>query len=349
MEIMTAMQNVQYYIADFSTLAPAWFILATNKILRHQIAFYFCAMKPEDIARTATVQIKNRFSAPFYQLFGFSAINYIIHSAAYYIVIRMPNTPFFLPFTSLWPSHGPIPTFLYMILYYSAAAIHLYSVCLSFNRFTVFILKIGYQKFWKKYINYFLLFCLLAPFLTIWQFMFTDVWMKPDRWADFDGLRYFTQGNLAAIPWMDQARNLGLILAITSVLSFLSNLYVVFRLFRQRFCSKNFGQAGKVSPQDTKMCIYTILIFATEVVSCIQQFAFSIVTDDAVLDAMFNIQYYIADFSTLAPAWFILATNKTLRHQIAFYFCAMKPIARSSTVQSIQPSYSNTARNTNHK
>uniref|UniRef100_A0AC35FLQ5 Serpentine receptor class gamma n=1 Tax=Panagrolaimus sp. PS1159 TaxID=55785 RepID=A0AC35FLQ5_9BILA len=120
------------------------------------------------------------------------------------------------------------------------------------------------------------------------------------------------------------------------------NLYVVAQLLRQRFCLKKIGQTGKVSPQDTKMCIYTILIFATEVVSCIQQYAFITVTDMEIMTAMQNVQYYIADFSTLAPAWFILATNKTLRHQIAFYFCAMKPedIARTATVQSILQSNS---------
>uniref|UniRef100_A0A914XTU8 Serpentine receptor class gamma n=1 Tax=Panagrolaimus superbus TaxID=310955 RepID=A0A914XTU8_9BILA len=174
--------------------------------------------------------------------------------------------------------------------------------------------------------------------------------MKPDKWSNVEGIRYLSQANPAAIPWMDQSRNLAIILTVTSVLSFLMNMYVVVRLLRQRFCLKSVGgQSKKVSPQDTKMCIYTILIFSTEIISCIQQYAFITVTDDETMVAMFNIQYFIADFSTLAPAWFILATNKSLRHQIALYFCAMKPedIIQTTTVQSIPNSNSNL--NTNGK
>uniref|UniRef100_A0A914PPI0 Uncharacterized protein n=1 Tax=Panagrolaimus davidi TaxID=227884 RepID=A0A914PPI0_9BILA len=76
---------------------------------------------------------------------------------------------------------------------------------------------------------------------------------------------------------------------------------------------------NKISSQDIKMFIYSLLIFFIEICGCIQQ---SLLTFgyDIFLEAVASTQWILADVGTIAPVWFILATNKQLRQEIANLF-----------------------------
>ena len=113
---------------------------------------------------------KNNFSGSFYKLFGCSAINYLIQSIFYYFTLRFSYTPVFFPLVKDCAKSSWIYPIMYIFMFYSAAALHLYSVALSFNRFTVFIFKAGYAKFWKRWLKYILGFCILFPVCFAWHF-----------------------------------------------------------------------------------------------------------------------------------------------------------------------------------
>ena len=49
------------------------------------------------------------------------------------------------------------------------------------------------------------------------------------------------------------------------------------------------------------------------------QYAFITATDFNFIMAMFEIQFYVVDITTLAPAWFIFFTHQGLRKQIALF------------------------------
>ena len=44
------------------------------------------------------------------------------------------------------------------------------------------------------------------------------------------------------------------------------------------------------------------------------------ITDEMVIEAMFDLQPFLVDIGTLAPAWFILFTNRVIQKQIMDYF-----------------------------
>ena len=93
------------------------------------------------------------------------------------------------------------------------------------------------------------------------------------------------------------------------------------------------------------MLIYSILIFLMEFVSCVQQVFFLLKNYLKLSEIFFQYlvyidlpgivkftvlyQFIIVDIITLAPAWFILATNKQLRQAIVnmcFGTTAINPI-----------------------
>lgn len=212
---------------------------------------------------------KSKFSGSFYKIFGCSAINYMIHATIYYFVLRVPTTPSFLPFVRTWPKRGPLLVAMFMILYYSAMANHLYSVLMSFNRFTVFILKIRYKPFWQKYVKWFILVCVLSPFLGVWQFILTDIVIEPDFDDQPNGTVHLTRFNKDVVPWMNHASILFYELCITASFSLFMNVVVVIYLIKQKYFHT--AQSQAVSSQDIKMFIYSVLVFSTEVISIIQQ------------------------------------------------------------------------------
>uniref|UniRef100_A0A914QI87 Serpentine receptor class gamma n=1 Tax=Panagrolaimus davidi TaxID=227884 RepID=A0A914QI87_9BILA len=199
-------------------------------------------------------------------------------------------------------------------------ATHLFNLALSFNRFTVFLLRQNYQKFWNKNLRKVLAFCFLFPVLLVWHIPFTDIYVAQNNVFDSHSLRYVTEGNEDAISWMNNPRNTAILLSISSVLSLFMNLYVLTRLVIHKLCSKKeVTQIQRnITPQDIKLFIYTLLLFGTE-----YSFVASAEDYNFIL-SMLDIQCYLIDFITLAPAWFILFTHKILRRQIGIFFGLVK-------------------------
>lgn len=118
---------------------------------------------------------KQKFSASFYWIFGFSAINYILHAVVYYFLIRFTAIPAFFTFLQNSPKENFFYPIFYALLYYSGHGIHLYSLMISFNRFTIFILKTRYDTFWRNYLKYILYLCVFGPLIFIWNFPFMNI------------------------------------------------------------------------------------------------------------------------------------------------------------------------------
>lgn len=217
-------------------------------------------------------KIKHKFSGSFYKLLGFSAMYNLISSIIYFLNIRMMKTPIFIPFVNTWGTRGVLVTFLHTFTWYLTNATHLFNFMLPFNRFTVFFLRTSYQKFWTRYLKIFLGFCVLFPILLIWHIPFTDIFIKLENDSNVDGTRYLTELHPEVIGWMNNPRNFAVLITLTSSMSLLMNIYVIVKLMQQRYCQSFESQLqGKVSPQDIKLTMYSMLIFATEVVNCAQQ------------------------------------------------------------------------------
>uniref|UniRef100_A0A914QKM7 Serpentine receptor class gamma n=1 Tax=Panagrolaimus davidi TaxID=227884 RepID=A0A914QKM7_9BILA len=302
-------------------------------------------------------RVKFKFSGSFIQLFGYSALIYLFSSFAYYFEIRVVKTPLFLPFVKSWGIRNFLITILHTFIWYLADATHLFNLALSFNRFTVFLLRQNYQKFWNKNLRKVLAFCFLFPVLLVWHIPFTDIYVAQNNVFDSHSLRYVTEQNEDAISWMNNPRNTAILLSISSVLSLFMNLYVLVRLIIHKLCSKKEVTQiqGNITPQDIKLFIYTLLLFGTEVINCCQQviifnnshlrevnpfsqmdfnpyhtrvslqYSFVTATEDYYfILSILDIQCYLIDIITLAPAWFILFTHKILRRQIGIFFGLVK-------------------------
>uniref|UniRef100_A0A914YQZ1 7TM GPCR serpentine receptor class x (Srx) domain-containing protein n=1 Tax=Panagrolaimus superbus TaxID=310955 RepID=A0A914YQZ1_9BILA len=121
----------------------------------------------------------------------------------------------------------------------------------------------------------------------------TDIYVAMNNVWDPNSLRYITEGKGDAIPWMNNPRNTAILMSITSVLSFGMNLYVLIRILMHKLGSK-------------------------------KEYAFIAATDYNFILSMFDVQMYLIDITTLAPAWFILFTHKILRRQIGIFFGLVK-------------------------
>ena len=208
---------------------------------------------------------RQNYSSSFYKIFWFSVINYIIHSASYYFVYRFTTIPMLRSFLETWPAESIWYPIIYIIMHYSAGAIHTYNLALSFNRATVFLYKNQHVLFWKRNLKFILAFCLLLPLIFVWTFPFIGikniptgiyiVYLGPTTW-DF-------------VPWVNISRNLLIEISITSLLSLIMNLFVIYNLIKRRYSVPN-GRR-KASSQDSTMIVYSMLIFSTEAFSCMQQ------------------------------------------------------------------------------
>ena len=216
-------------------------------------------------------RMKQKFSGSFCKLFGAASIYYFIYSIIYYLNVRVTTAPIIIPFVKSWGVRGFLPTFLQTASFYLLNCTHLFSASLSLNRFTVFALRASYQPFWDRYLKYIIGFCVLYPLGLVWHIPFTDVYLQLANESDPTGRSYIAECHPETFEWMNNARNTAILITFTASSSLVMNVYVITRMLEQRFCYGNRQQIlARVSPQDIKMSIFTMLIFATEVVNCVQ-------------------------------------------------------------------------------
>lgn len=209
---------------------------------------------------------KSKFTSSFYSLFGFSAINYVIHALCYFILYRFTKIRLVFGFLETWPSESIFYLFIYGASFYSFFASHTYTLAISFNRFTIFILKTEYNSFWKKYLKFILALCVFGPLIFVWSFPFIGIKNKP-----IDGYGAYIASTITDFaPWWQASRNSVIEIIITSMISLGMNIYVIFSIFKRRYYDKN-NTVLLISPQDSALIPYTLLIFVTEIFNCIQQ------------------------------------------------------------------------------
>ena len=208
---------------------------------------------------------KHNYTGSFYWLFGFSAINNLIQSSTYYIIYRFTRIPLLNSYLETWPQESLWYIIVYTAMYYSAYAIHTYSLALSFNRITVFLFKNRHVLFWKRNLKFILAFCVLGPLVFVWTFPFIEIRNQPSAgWAV-----YIVPTITDFAPWFQRSRNLFIEILFTSITSLIMNLCFLFGIVNWRYSA-----AHHITHLDVMMFVFNMLIFSTEAFSCMQQVGF---------------------------------------------------------------------------
>lgn len=211
--------------------------------------------------------VKHKFSSSFYGLFGFSAINYIFHSVSYYILFRLINIPFFFSFVESWPNENILYLIGYAIGYYAFAVTNFCNLAISFNRFTIFILKNSYNTFWIRWLKWIIFGCIIIPIVFICNLPFLGI----QKIKTSDTVFYIGQTVYDFLPWWQPWQIMFYRLAIISVLSLIMNSYVIYSLVKRK---SNNSNSIQLSNQDSAAIAYNLLIFAIELFQCILQVCF---------------------------------------------------------------------------
>ncbi|KAE9553374.1 hypothetical protein FO519_003437 [Halicephalobus sp. NKZ332] len=256
-----------------------------------------------------------KFAGSFFNIWVSSAVNNLVCSILYFLTFRGAKAPALVGFYSIFPESGGFVTLILFVVYCTGAAQVVLDLILCFNRFTVVWLEARHVAFWKRYCKIFLFLAFLYPILTSWEAWFFDVRVLPVNASDLTQGYNWVPINPGAIPWMPIPLIVSGTVVITSTLSFLMNCYVCWYLLKQK---KNKNGKKAVSKHDTRLFLYNLLIFFTQLVQL-------------------YLQFFVMDVNSLAPAWFILFMSSTLRTSIAEVFGNGKTPLSIITVHSINP------------
>uniref|UniRef100_A0AC35ESX4 Serpentine receptor class gamma n=1 Tax=Panagrolaimus sp. PS1159 TaxID=55785 RepID=A0AC35ESX4_9BILA len=216
-------------------------------------------------------KFKTQFYGSFYKIFGLSAIFNVICSILYNLQVRFPQTPALISIVHSWGSRSFFVTFLQTGIWYTYNVAHLLNFFISFNRFTVFLLKIHYNAFWRKWLSYFIGICLIVPCFLMWHVPFTDIYLKPKYSSDPNGLWNYATGHPEIFSWMSASRFTVFLLTGTASCSLIFNCYVILQLVKDNFTPTS---QKKTSKQDIKLSFYAMVVFASDMIYCVQQVNF---------------------------------------------------------------------------
>ena len=215
---------------------------------------------------------KRSFDSSFYWIFGFSAINNIFHAISYYFTFRLTRIPLLYSWLATWPSESIYYVIIYTIMCYSASALRIYNFVLSFNRVTIFLLKSKHVSFWKQNLKYILAGCVLGPIIFVWNFPFLGIQNIPmEGWVVFIGPTITD-----FVPWWERAQNLFILILVTSIAELLMNFYFIYGVFKWRYSVTSANHHSSVTKENKMMFLYSMLVFFTEALSCIQQVSISV-------------------------------------------------------------------------
>uniref|UniRef100_A0A914QGG9 Uncharacterized protein n=1 Tax=Panagrolaimus davidi TaxID=227884 RepID=A0A914QGG9_9BILA len=103
----------------------------------------------------------------------------------------------------------------------------------------------------------------------MWHVPFTDIYLKPKYANDPNGLWNYATGNPEIFPWMMSASRLTVFLLTgTASCSLVFNSYVILQLVKDNFTPIS---QKKTSKQDVKLSFYAMVVFASDMIYCVQQ------------------------------------------------------------------------------
>uniref|UniRef100_A0A914QIQ2 7TM GPCR serpentine receptor class x (Srx) domain-containing protein n=1 Tax=Panagrolaimus davidi TaxID=227884 RepID=A0A914QIQ2_9BILA len=160
--------------------------------------------------------------------------------------------------------------------------------------------------------------------------------MKPRNISDPEGLKRFGIGKPENFSFMNTAEFTVYLLTVTTSISFIFNIYVVFQLAKDKFI-KNITdlEKKKILTQDIKLAAYTLIVFASDLIYCVQQYIKKASINDQSFVFNIHVQVAIADITVLTPIWFMILSNQTLQKNIVATFFACNLLNNVTPVTSL--------------
>ena len=279
---------------------------------------------------------KINFSTSFYKLFCLSAvINFIFHITSYFF-FRATEIPFLIPVFKSLPENGFFMTLIPVIAYHTGVASAFVDFFISLNRFTVILLKEKFKEFWRKMMPWVYAIVLIVPNLCTWHLWLTDVRNKPYNESDIEQGYYWDENAKDNVPWMQNSRNMSIVIFGCVFPACFMNFYVCFHLIKRKL-SKNSLPAIYDEKQNIQLLIFTFLIFLNEICLGFVMMSFTLSTDQVFLVNIYYYMGYMFDVVALTPAWFLFIVDGMLRNSI-FKICASEEISAASIPSGIATS-----------
>ncbi|KAE9555229.1 hypothetical protein FO519_001579 [Halicephalobus sp. NKZ332] len=294
------------YMFDVVALTPAWFLFVMNKSLRDAI-FQMGVFKKILNKKSSTIVIVASLHS---ETNTISNINQSISRTK-----SLPEIGFFM-------------TFIPVICYHCGVAVSLIDFFISLNRFTVILMKVNHKEFWRKIMPWIYVIVLILPNLFTWHFWLTDIRNEMYNASDPDQGYYWDQYATENVPWMQNSRNMSIVIFGCAFPSCCMNFYVCFHLIKQKL-SKTYSTSTYSEKQNVQLLIYTLLIFITEIGLGFVMLSFTVSTDAVFLEYVYSYMHYMFDIVSLAPAWFLFIVDGMIRTAI-FQICVSKNISNTA-------------------
>uniref|UniRef100_A0A7E4V0W8 Serpentine receptor class gamma n=1 Tax=Panagrellus redivivus TaxID=6233 RepID=A0A7E4V0W8_PANRE len=261
---------------------------------------------------------RKHFTGSFYRIFGIQSANNILHSSFYFLCVRGRFSTVFKSVLAALPTDGFFVAFPYVMAFYTSAALILLDFVLTFNRFSVILLKARYKTFWHRSFKYIVLFVLISPNILTWPMWFQDYIIAPPLkgYATY----VWQARNPNVVSWISLSVGFAVLIIVSAVLDFLMNLYVMVALIKQQNKNQMFNQKTKSKQNeataDKKLFAVSICAFVGQLASFITQVILTLVSDKVVVNRMLYFQFFVVDYNTCVPAWSLFFMSNDIRRHI---------------------------------
>uniref|UniRef100_A0A7E4VPS6 Serpentine receptor class gamma n=2 Tax=Panagrellus redivivus TaxID=6233 RepID=A0A7E4VPS6_PANRE len=257
------------------------------------------------------------YQGPFYKMFVVATGIAFILTVGIYFQGHVLGAPIFLPFVESLPHTGFLPTFFLCFLYYGIYAGQLINCALSFNRFSIIILKQSYHIFWNKYFRYLIFGILTTPILLVWQFIISNV-----RIYIFDDNNESMGYHLMDFDppkWANKGKVMIGIYAVTAILSIIMNSVTLVFLVKNSNITKNKSsdKNDDSSPNNIRFFICIMMSFVAESMTAVIQGLMNVIRYGTCTNPyLYTLQVLVSEFATLGPPWYLFLMSDELRRDM---------------------------------
>uniref|UniRef100_A0A7E4ZZA3 Serpentine receptor class gamma n=1 Tax=Panagrellus redivivus TaxID=6233 RepID=A0A7E4ZZA3_PANRE len=253
------LMKYQFYSMDVAMLVPAWSLLLTTYSNLDAIIWLSYSIPSYTLYILELLLINCKFfgnkkyRGSFYKIFTVNVIIQLTCNFGYFINFRAGAAPIFMHLYTAGYSFFSV--FVSFVTYYATFYVLIGSLLMTFNRFTIFLLKHRYEEFWRRYLWPFIIVSLMLPCFLLWHIFLTQMSIIYQ-----DG-RGFTINHATKLSYWSSSRSGFIVFFATAPLALALNIYMCKQLMAQRLRKKGNDVAKK---SDVQLFLVTIVTFVIQ-------------------------------------------------------------------------------------